>query len=292
MRPRTSLVRSCPRVVTVGYMAASPLCPLSAASPAVDDPRRLVEFEAVHNFRDLGGYEVGDGRQIAWGRLFRADGLYRLGDADLDVVDALGIRTVIDLRSAGEVDDHGTFPVEKMPLSFHHLPIIDATWMTEEVPTFTDDDQGAIDFLTWAYSDMLDKGAERFATAISLIASPEAVPVVFHCAAGKDRTGILAALVLGGLGVDDATIVADYQLTAAAMERMRRWVEANHPDMLSRMHDAPSYMRAARPEAIESLLAEIRADHGTVRSFLTEIGVDDAAFDRLAESVTTDTNGA
>lgn len=258
----------------------------SAGHDIVGDPRRVVPFERLHNFRDLGGYRVGDGRTISWGRLFRADGLNKVADADLDTFDALGIRTIIDLRSSAEVDDHGTFPFEKMPVSFHHLPIIDATWMAEDVPTFPDDDQGAVDFLTWAYRDMLSKGAPRFAGAISVMMSPEAGPVVFHCAAGKDRTGILAALVLGGLGVDDEVILADYDLTGAAMERMRAWAETNQPEMRARMYDTPSYMMAARSEAISTMLDEIRDEHGEVRDFLVSIGVDADELDRFADDVT------
>ena len=69
--------------------------------PIVDDARRVVQLDAVHNFRDLGGYRTDDGRTIGWGRLFRADGLYRLTPDDLDVIDALGIRTVVNLRGHG-----------------------------------------------------------------------------------------------------------------------------------------------------------------------------------------------
>lgn len=261
---------------------------VSTLSPSVvvDDPRRLVRLDAVHNFRDLGGYELGDGRTIGWGRLFRADGLYRLAGDDLDVMDGIGIRTVIDLRSSQEVADHGRYPVEQHPVTFHHLPIIDATWMQDEIPEFPDTTQGSIDFLVWAYRDMLAKGADRFAHAIQLLIVPEAAPAVFHCAAGKDRTGIMAALILAGLGVDEESVIADYGLTTAAMDRMRLWVEANHPEMSKRMSDAPSFMLAARPEAIRQILLDLRADHGSIRDYLSSIGVGTAQLDALADALT------
>ena len=128
----------------------------------------------------------------------------------------------------------------------------------------------------------------RFVRDLHLVsdALPETGPVVFHCAAGKDRTGILAALILGGLGVDDATICADYDLTNAAMERMRRWVESSRPEMRARMHGAPSYMMAARSEAIAVLLDDIRRSHGSVREFLSAIGVGSVLLDELADTVT------
>jgi protein-tyrosine phosphatase len=253
---------------------------------AVDEPRRLVEMDGVHNFRDLGGYEMGDGRVIGWGRLFRADGLYRLTATDLDIIDALGVRTVVDLRSSAELDQHGAFPFDRHPLSFHHLPIMDATWQNADVPQVPDTEQGSIDFLTWAYNDMLGAGADRFAHAFKVLAIPGALPAVFHCAAGKDRTGILAALLLGGLGVDHDVIVADYALTAAAMVRMRIWVEANYPEMSTRMGETPSFMLAAHPTAMLNTIDALVTDHGSIRNYLSSIGVGTALLDHLADTLT------
>ncbi|WP_420452436.1 tyrosine-protein phosphatase [Ilumatobacter sp.] len=256
------------------------------STAAVDDPRRLIELTAVHNFRDLGGYRMGDGRTIGWGRLFRADGLYRLTSTDLDTLDALGIRTVVDLRSSGELDDHGHFPFEGLPVAFHHLAIMDATWKADEMLQVEDTEQGSIDFLTWAYLQMLDDAADRFAAAFGLLAVPGAVPAVFHCAAGKDRTGLLAALILGGLGVDSEVIVADYALTQAAMVRMRRWVEGNRPELAHRMGETPAFMLAAHPEALRRVIAELVERHGSIRRYLSSIGVGSALIAEMAEAVT------
>lgn len=253
----------------------------------VDDPDRLVALDGVHNFRDLGGYAIGDGRTIGWGRLFRADGLYRVTDADLDLLDAIGIRTVIDLRSAAEIEQYGSFPFERHPVSFHALPIIDATWRDADLPEFDENEAGEIDFLTWAYRDMLAVGGDRFAQAIRQLAVPAAGPAVFHCAAGKDRTGVLAALVLGGLGVHRDVIVADYALTRAGMKRMRVWVETNHPEMAARMSETPSFMLAAHPEAMANVYDGLVAEHGSIPNYLTTIGVGAAVLDALAESLTT-----
>jgi protein-tyrosine phosphatase len=259
---------------------------LTESTSIVDDPRRLVALEAVHNFRDLGGYRTDDGRTIGWGRLFRADGLYRLTADDLGVVDALGIRTVVDLRSGPEFDQHGRFPLEDYPVAFHHLPIIDSTWTASETPDVDDTDDGAIEFLTWAYGDMLAQGADRFAHAFGLLAVPGSAPAVFHCAAGKDRTGVLAALILGGLGVDHETIVADYGLTQAAMVRMRAWVMTHHPEMAERMGETPAFMLAANPQAMRNVLDQMVADHGSVRGYLSSIGIGDALLAEMADAIT------
>jgi len=247
---------------------------------------RGIELEGAHNVRDLGGYPIADGRVIRHGRLFRADGLANLTDADLDVFDALGVRTVIDLRSATELADRGRFPLERYPVAFHHLPIVDVTWVETGVPEFPDTADGAVEFLVWAYHDMLTTGADRFAQAISILSLPEATPAVFHCAGGKDRTGILAALILGGLGVDDEAICADYGLTTIGMQRMRAWLEVNSPEGFALMNERPAMMFASDPAAIARLLTELRATHGSIPGYLLSIGVGGAVLAELADQLT------
>ena len=165
----------------------------------VGDPKRLIGLEAVHNFRDLGGYPTVTGQVTKWRTLFRADGLYRLTPQDAQTVIDLGVQTVIDLRTQKEVQNRGTFPVKQFPVNFHHLPIIDATWNDGDTPEIED----VVEFLVWAYREMLDRASEKFADAIKLIAAQDVLPAVFHCAAGKDRTGVLAAFILSILGVPE-----------------------------------------------------------------------------------------
>ena len=81
--------------------------------PDVNDPRRLIALDGVHNFRDMGGYPTVDGRTTRWGRLYRADGLFRLTTDDVEALRPLGLRTVVDLRTQEEIDLRGRFPVEK-----------------------------------------------------------------------------------------------------------------------------------------------------------------------------------
>ncbi len=265
----------------------TPAAPTTVLTPApTSGTSRRIELEGSHNFRDLGGYQLGDGRRIRPGRLYRADGLANLTDHDLEIVDALGIRTVIDLRSSQELDERGRFPVERHPVNFHHLPIIDATWADADMPAFDDTAEGAVEFLVWAYRDMLLAGADLFAHAIKVLATPAMTPAVFHCAAGKDRTGILAALILGGLGVDDDVIADDFALTATGMVRMRAWLEANAPDGFRMMNERPSFMFSSDPAAIRQFLADVRAVHGSVGNFLSSIGVGSAVMADLADQLT------
>lgn len=233
------------------------------------DPRRLVRLDAVHNFRDMGGYPTLDGHTTRWRRLFRADGLYRLTPADLDVVRELGLNTVVDLRTFAELDERGTFPVADHPVAFHHVPIIDATWDPERASRATD----PADFLESAYLSMLDEGEENLAQAMTTLCVPGSLPAVFHCAAGKDRTGLLAMMILGCLDVLPEYIIADYALTAAGMERMREWAAREFPELHARITSGPAIFSAAVPEAMRRMIDHVTQRYGSIREFALAVGV-------------------
>lgn len=233
--------------------------------------QRLVALEAVHNFRDLGGYVGAGGRTIRAGILYRADGLHRLSPADVDVVASLGIRTVVDLRTEEEIGNVGTFPRDRFPVDFHHVPIMDVTWRGMEMPTF----EQAADFLHYAYTDMLVTSRDRFREAFERVTAAADAPVVFHCMAGKDRTGLLSMLLLGVLGVSHADIAEDYGLTTESIVRFREWVAVRHPERLVHFDDPDTaHHFSSDPAAMERLLADVAAEHGSVEQLVRSMGVD------------------
>jgi protein-tyrosine phosphatase len=127
---------------------------------------------------------------------------------------------------------------------------------------------------------MLDAGADQFAEAFRILAGAEALPAVFHCAAGKDRTGILAVLILGALGVERDLIVADYALTQAAMERILGRL-AQDPERKARIDRSPRSFFVADGDAVARLLDDIERAHGSVRGFVRHLGVPAADLDGL-----------
>ena len=244
----------------------------------VNHPRRLIGLEAVHNFRDLGGYPAAGGRSTKWRTLFRSDGLYRLrGADDMSRVMQLGLKSVIDLRTEREQREQGIFPTDDIEVTFHHLSIVDVTWSDTETPEFDDE----VEFLVWGYRDMLEIGSSRFADAMHVLAQTDSLPAVFHCAAGKDRTGVLAALLLSSLGVDDAHICADYGLTQDAMRRSIAWSKVHRPELAERYATIPKAYLAADPRAMQIILTELAQQHGSVRNYVREIGVADATVEAL-----------
>lgn len=257
---------------------------MTSTDPAapVSEPSRRIELTAVHNFRDLGGYRTVDGRSTRWRLLFRADGVHRLAGDDLELLRPLGIRTVLDLRTHGELAERGTWPVDAHPVDFHHLPVIDVVWGPEEDPG-PDADVAA--FLQDKYLQMMAEGEDRLAAALEVLARPGALPAVFHCAAGKDRTGILAATVLALLGVPDDVIAHDYALSGEAMERMTAWFRATYPDEAAAAREAPAAFLAAHPASIRGVLDEVRARHGSIDAYVASLGVTPAVVAGLRDAL-------
>src|SRR5690606_32034702 len=118
-------------------------------------------------------------------------------------------RTVIDLRTEDEIA-RGRFPIDQHPVDWHHLPVIKRIWSDDDLVAGA----SAAEFLRDRYLDMIVEGGGSLARAVELISDGH--PALFHCAAGKDRTGVLAAVILGLLDVPDEEIAGDYHQSAAA----------------------------------------------------------------------------
>jgi protein-tyrosine phosphatase len=230
---------------------------------AEPDPRHIAH-DRVFNLRDLGGYRTTDGRTTRWATLYRGDGLHRL---DADDCTTLGLRTVLDLRTGHEITERGRLEVDGV--DWHHLPVIKSTW---EADWWTEGSTPER-FLADRYATMLDEGADALADAIRTLARPERLPAAFHCAAGKDRTGVLAALVLALVGVDDDTVATDYGLSRLGMDRLVEWIRATYPDRLDTMADQPAVFLDAPDAAMHLFLEELRAAHGSVEAYVASIGV-------------------
>ncbi len=223
------------------------------------------------NFRDLGGYPGADGRRIRWRRLFRADGLTRLDADDCAQLADLGLATVIDLRTKGEVDERGRFPEDAFEVEYHHLPLTDVLPPTEDLSRY---DEPA--FVTSRYRRLLSEGSSSLARAVHVLAEPGALPAVFHCSAGKDRTGILAALVLGFLGVPRDVIVEDYALSAEAMIALLDRLKQEYAESVAEVERYAPAVISVAPESMAAFLDELGHEHGSFEDLARSLGVTDA----------------
>jgi protein-tyrosine phosphatase len=214
------------------------------------------------NLRDLGGTPAGDGRIVAPGRLYRGASMHRLEADHLEAMAALGIRTAIDLRSSEEVG-HGTFTGSAA--SVRHLPIF------EVGPSFSEPIEDVARTLADAYLWMLSEGAGSIRAAIEAPGDPRQLPAVVYCAAGKDRTGVVVAIVLRLLGVEREAVLADYALSEEPAAALRAWHLDNgaSPDRLA----AAGIFRAPA-EAMGLFLDSVDAEFGSLDGYLEGIGVD------------------
>ena len=242
--------------------------------PTTGDPARRIPLQGPGNFRDLGGYAAASERTVRWRLLYRTDGLSTLTDADHRVlIEDLGLTTIIDLRAPEEVA--ASIPTGLIEAGVRHLnvAIFDETrqlWRDDDGPGFT---------IAQLYFRMLDMSSDRFVEALQLVVAAPG-PVVFHCAAGKDRTGILAAALLGLLGVSEQDIVADYALTAAIVPVLRARFEASaqDPKRVAGANEMPrsktvfDEVLSARPSTMHLLMEEFERRSGGIVAWAGEHG--------------------
>ncbi|MGE0879422.1 MAG: tyrosine-protein phosphatase [Acidimicrobiia bacterium] len=230
---------------------------------------RVLPFENVVNFRDLGGYPVAGGGHTRWGMLFRSASLSALTDADRDALETLGLRLIIDLRRELEVEKQPTQLANGSTIRIVNLPFLSEGRGTHVVRAegsekITD---GTV-FLAQIYTGIIDNASAEIAAAFDLFAQPDNLPALFHCMVGKDRTGMLAGLLLSYLGVPDEHVLDDYELTTHHME-LSRYIDSSQPPQPGAM--APETLAGlfASPRHLMSdLLAYVRAQHGSVENYL------------------------
>ncbi|HEY7105353.1 MAG TPA: tyrosine-protein phosphatase [Acidimicrobiia bacterium] len=218
------------------------------------------------NFRDLGGHATPDGI-VRRGRVFRSDSLAHVDDADVaQLIGEHGITMVVDLRRDHEVQ---TTPLDMLAAAgvrVVHVPLIDPAVPPLQTRDIVDGT------LADRYRSILGSSGEQFVTVVRMIADGGNHPMVFQCAAGKDRTGLVAAIVLGLLGVADAEITADYAATATVIDVLLARLAARAPGAEP---PGPRIM-SAEAETMQAALDWMRATHGSVEGYLRAHGLADA----------------
>ena len=222
-------------------------------------------FEQVFNFRDLGGYHSADGHMVRWRTLFRADGVHRL---TIDDIAPLGVRTVLDLRTPGELEERGRFTHDSV--GYHHLPILESTWDREVLDV-------EVDAPTVPGRPLPRDDRTRAATPspARCASSPTPTRCLWCSIAPRARTvrASIAAIVLDLLGVSDDDIAGDYSLSRLGMDRFRAWIIETYPGAADAMSDQPQAFLDAPTEAMHLFLAGLRARHGSVHEYVASLGV-------------------
>jgi protein-tyrosine phosphatase len=234
---------------------------------------RLIRLDGCLNFRDLGGYATRDGRSVRWRRVFRSDALHLLSNADVDHLrDALQLDGVIDLRSTAELEADGRGLAGAESFRFRHLPLFDGKTVSSE-------EAKAARSLADRYFLLAEFAKEAIGRVIEAVAE-SAGPVVYHCAAGKDRTGVISAVLLGILDVEEELVVADYVATQENLDAIvERLMESRgYRDVLSAL---PPETLHANQETMVAFLEQIRTHYGSMADYARSAGVREETVERL-----------
>jgi protein tyrosine/serine phosphatase len=232
---------------------------------------RWIELDGAVNVRDVGGLTTRDGRTTKAGVLLRSDNLQGLSDKDVRrLVDDHGVRTVLDLRTPTEVRSEGPGPLVAEGLRHVNLDLI-PTWDEDEgTDRIVPHERREEGDLSHFYLTYLDAMPQSVVDALRVIADSASGPVVVHCAAGKDRTGVIVALALHVAGVQRDEIVADYALTGERIEAIRDRL-ASSPTYAEDMKSRPLDDMRPHPLSMRHLLDRLD-ELGGVEAWLTEHG--------------------
>jgi protein-tyrosine phosphatase len=241
-------------------------CSFGAYAQITDSTQREVKLQGAINFRDLGGYATKDGKHVKWGKIYRSAALNHLTDSDISKLEGLSLSRVADFRGPYEVkiaEDRLPANVNRISLPAGSENIGDSNYMKQMIRQMKNDSS-----LIGFYSDLTpfkDRYQPVFKELLTI--SPDSA-FLFHCTAGKDRTGIAAALILYALGVDEHTIMEDYLAT----NYYRRAENDKAVGMMVKAYGLDEVtarkMMGAKPEYLQATFTAIKTQYGSMNNYL------------------------
>ncbi|OYU10404.1 MAG: protein tyrosine phosphatase [Comamonadaceae bacterium PBBC1] len=217
-------------------------------------------LQGASNFRDVGGYLTSHGQRVRRGRVFRSDHLAGLSDADVARLQAMGVGHSLDFRGVAEytATPYDIPGVQRVALTIE--PTVIARMQSLVAQGIVPTTEETVELMRETYRDFVNRNANTFGRFLKhLLEQP--TPQVFHCTAGKDRTGFAAALLLSALGVDRATIEHDYLLTNQLYKRDTRLEGQGHPHVMK-------VLWQVQPEFLQAAFEAVDAQHGGMSAYL------------------------
>jgi protein-tyrosine phosphatase len=248
-----------------------------------EKPSRHLKFASVMNFRDIGGYRAEKGGTVAWRRVFRSGEFRDLTREELGRLTVeLGVKTVIDLRSPFELKHNGRGLLAGAGMRYCNVPFIieNETLEDNEKRYLSCSNMGEFYLKLISHKNY----GGRIIEALEIIAEPANFPLVFHCAVGKDRTGMLAAMLLSLLGVKDSDIIEDYVLSQPYMDELLEKI-GKGPEESVNLPPVPAYFWLASRESMVLFLDALRRDYGSIEGYLTSMGGDRSLKARLRKAL-------
>lgn len=222
---------------------------------------KCLMLESCPNFRDLGGYATADGT-TQYGRFYRADCLSKLSEADIETLVDLDIDTVVDLRHQSEIA-RAANPLAKHPaFAYHHISLVEGAASPDDMSAMPES-------LAQMYKDLADNAQPKLAEVFRVLLNKGEGGAVFHCSAGKDRTGVVAALLLMLAGVSEEQVVDDY---AATYSLMKPVFENQLAEAAAHGMNVPAYLFYSEPENMRQFIAHIKAGYGGAEGYFETLG--------------------
>lgn len=231
-------------------------------------PQRRVALGGPVNFRDIGGYATAGGGEVRRGRLFRSDSLHHLTEDDGPRLHDIGIVSAIDFRANDELMEIGIGRLGQLDIRHVHCPTTDQVLHRHLDESWVPPESASELYLT-----MMETGGGAYAEALRTLATPGNLPSVYFCMAGKDRTGVFSAVVLGLLGVSDDDIVADYALTQEVVGQIHERGRTASKVQANVWKRLPDDMLGAYAPTMEGTVAGMRERWGTWERYVDAIGV-------------------
>jgi len=261
---------------------------------------RVIDLQGTSNTRDIGGYTARDGQGVRWRQILRSDRLSKLTPEDFGQLEELGVKTVVDLRTDREQQKDPTVWVGEHPPRILHYPIGDADneWFRAQRrllkrSRFTEEQ--ALQHMIAGYRMIAEEGEESLRQMMGVVLDPNNWPVLIHCSAGKDRSGVAITLILEALGVDRETIMDEFLLTNEISHTRQKagWLAKEHGKtrVMGREKSGPSAdawfpIIGVEPEMLDAFYAVIDERYGSMDTFLTTLGVDATARRELSDALT------
>ncbi|OLO28187.1 hypothetical protein BTR23_18070 [Alkalihalophilus pseudofirmus] len=238
---------------------------------------RVIPLEGAVNFRDMGGYPTFDGRKVKWGQFFRSGALNDLTENDVEYLQRLGIKRICDLRRSIETQAK---PNPRIPgVDYIHLPVIPENNEKEQVRQIGELSLHGDKIILGEPGEMLLRlnrviahQTEAYTQLLKMLFEEERVPLVIHCVAGKDRTGVCSSLILLTLGVPEEIVIKDFTYTNQFFDQLKqrlvtkRFLEkaqGENPQSIDALIEA-------RPDYLKAFLKEIEEHYGSFDAYLYE----------------------
>jgi len=245
----------------------------------------IIPFEGIANFRDIGGYSARGGLTVARQRLYRSGGLLHMTEQDKAYLkNEIGLKTVIDLRSPEEPKKLQEIRLlEGIGAKYFNVqfkwPVAD--YYKKEMELYASTNNMGVVYL---HRIRHEGFAKRLFTILEIMAETQNYPLLFHCGAGKDRTGVLAAMTLKLLGVSDEDITSDYVLTSPSMEDVKQRI-CSDPETSDEVRNLPDFTWRAPPQFMETFLKGLKEEYGSAAGYLKKYGADRTLFKRLEKAL-------